>query len=513
MWSSNLFNILAKLSHDRTTFATFTAAGIAKRNLQSAGFSIKKVPGFANKREMLIGCWTDDINNESKDSLNNKNHQDSASNKQRKIKDATPWHVVTDYQPAKQNDRIAIIGAGLAGCHTAYALAKRGFKVSLIDKNQSIAQEASGNPQGVLYIKLSADNGILGQFNLASLLYAQSFYQPFWQNNKSFGEQCGVLQLGFNQRNQQIHQTINESFIDSECIQLINANQASNIANLAIEQSALFFPYCGWLQPYQLCRWLIDSDKIELISDLHINEIISQTKESNLWLLKGKRQDTSWESLFDHVIIANAKEASTFSQTNHLPVKSIRGQISYIESQSPLDELKAVVCSHGYIAPATTIDNHYIHAIGATFNLNDHSKALSEKDHQDNIDNVITQHLNHSIKPIVLGGRVGFRCTSPDYLPLTGPIPDVEAFSTDYAELMHNARLSLDTTGTYFHGLHCNIAHGSRGLAYAPLSAEILASTIAGEPPPVSQRLVDALNPGRFIIRDMMRKNKNKNNQ
>jgi len=43
------------------TFATYTAAGFVKRNLQSAGFQVSKTKGFGRKRDMLIGQMTSDI--------------------------------------------------------------------------------------------------------------------------------------------------------------------------------------------------------------------------------------------------------------------------------------------------------------------------------------------------------------------------------------------------------------------------------------------------------------------
>jgi hypothetical protein len=37
------------------TFATYSAAGWVRRNLQAAGFDVEKRPGFAGKRDMSIG--------------------------------------------------------------------------------------------------------------------------------------------------------------------------------------------------------------------------------------------------------------------------------------------------------------------------------------------------------------------------------------------------------------------------------------------------------------------------
>jgi tRNA 5-methylaminomethyl-2-thiouridine biosynthesis bifunctional protein len=47
---------------------------------------------------------------------------------------------------------------------------------------------------------------------------------------------------------------------------------------------------------------------------------------------------------------------------------------------------------------------------------------------------------------------------------------------------------------------------GSRGLTTAPLCAEILVSQILNEPLPLSNNLLDALNPNRFLVRGLIRR-------
>lgn len=55
MWGPDLM----QQAHDHTrpdgSFATYTAAGEVRRNLEAAGFSVSKRKGFADKREMLLG--------------------------------------------------------------------------------------------------------------------------------------------------------------------------------------------------------------------------------------------------------------------------------------------------------------------------------------------------------------------------------------------------------------------------------------------------------------------------
>ena len=55
MWSSELMAEVYTHTHTNGTFATYTAAGWVRRNLQASGFIVKKVPGHAGKRHMLTG--------------------------------------------------------------------------------------------------------------------------------------------------------------------------------------------------------------------------------------------------------------------------------------------------------------------------------------------------------------------------------------------------------------------------------------------------------------------------
>eukprot|EP00903_Cladosiphon_okamuranus_P001262 g1260.t1 len=55
LWDPDLLQTAADLTAPDGTLATYTAAGWVRRNLEAAGFAIQKVPGFAGKREMVVG--------------------------------------------------------------------------------------------------------------------------------------------------------------------------------------------------------------------------------------------------------------------------------------------------------------------------------------------------------------------------------------------------------------------------------------------------------------------------
>ncbi|MCF5395896.1 bifunctional tRNA (5-methylaminomethyl-2-thiouridine)(34)-methyltransferase MnmD/FAD-dependent 5-carboxymethylaminomethyl-2-thiouridine(34) oxidoreductase MnmC, partial [Pseudomonas syringae] len=147
MWTPELFAELARLSTSSTTIGTFTSTGWVRRSLNAAGFKMKRVPGIGHKWEVLRGtfiAWPEDVA-----------HPPAAK----------PWFARP--APIGGERKALVIGAGLAGCATAQSLAQRGWQVSLLERHAAPAQEASGNPQGVLYLKLSAHGTALSQLILS----------------------------------------------------------------------------------------------------------------------------------------------------------------------------------------------------------------------------------------------------------------------------------------------------------------------------------------------------------
>ncbi|MDR0379440.1 MAG: tRNA (5-methylaminomethyl-2-thiouridine)(34)-methyltransferase MnmD, partial [Candidatus Accumulibacter sp.] len=55
LWSPLVCRNLARLSEPGATLATWSVAGGVRQALAAAGFSVKKQPGFAGKRQMLVG--------------------------------------------------------------------------------------------------------------------------------------------------------------------------------------------------------------------------------------------------------------------------------------------------------------------------------------------------------------------------------------------------------------------------------------------------------------------------
>lgn len=55
LWSPELCRSLRRLAKPGATLATWSVAGAVRRALADAGFTVEKRPGFADKRQMLVG--------------------------------------------------------------------------------------------------------------------------------------------------------------------------------------------------------------------------------------------------------------------------------------------------------------------------------------------------------------------------------------------------------------------------------------------------------------------------
>jgi tRNA U34 5-methylaminomethyl-2-thiouridine-forming methyltransferase MnmC len=55
MWREELLTAIGRKTRTKGTFATYTVAGIVKRGLQNAGFTISIMPGCGGKKESLCG--------------------------------------------------------------------------------------------------------------------------------------------------------------------------------------------------------------------------------------------------------------------------------------------------------------------------------------------------------------------------------------------------------------------------------------------------------------------------
>lgn len=94
------------------------------------------------------------------------------------------------------------------------------------------------------------------------------------------------------------------------------------------------------------------------------------------------------------------------------------------------------------------------------------------------------------------GGRASLRCTTRDYLPLAGPVEDIQA-------TLEAGRQQTPTDPVATPGLFLCSGFGSHGITTTPLLADHLASLVAGGISPLEAGNTRLVAPGRFLLRRM----------
>jgi tRNA 5-methylaminomethyl-2-thiouridine biosynthesis bifunctional protein len=478
MWQPDVLVEVARLSRRRATCATYSVAGEVRRGLEAAGFTIAKTTGFGRKREMLRGelagpppaLWR------------------------------APWFA---RPPTATVRRAIVVGAGLAGVSTAASLATRGWSVELVDRHPTLAAEASGNPQGMLHARLSPHGTALSELVGTGLQHSCRLLPTLPLAPGTDWDACGVLQLAYDDDEARRHARLDALGWPGTLLSRLDRAAASAHAGIDLSTGGLLFPAAGWVDPGALCRALANHDAIRIVLG---REALRLHRSADGWSVSGGTAEIAAAPV---VVIAGAGASAAFAQTEHLPLRLIRGQLSFVPATAASRALRTVLCGDGYVAPA--LDGR--HSLGATHRFHDPSTALTAAEHRENLAKLarLAPALYAAVEgarldPARLAGRAALRCSAPDYLPIIGPAVDAGAFAATYAALARHATLELDAPSPWRDGLYVNAAHGSRGLVTAPLAGEMLAAYLEGEPAPLPRAVMDAAHPSRFLLRDLIRR-------
>lgn len=508
MWTTQLCQTIAQYSSkDTTTLATFTVAREVKDAINNAGFTLFKSCGYGKKREMLGAVFSDC----KLATIEPKN-----SNVKRTQSNTTLSPCYYRYNDISNNNsntiqkHALIIGAGIAGCCTAAKLAQRGWRVTVVDAENQPAQAASGNEAAVLFARTAKQRSTLSDFHEASFHYALGYYRSL--NNKSLlTGLTGMLKLG-----EQLP-TLITSNPELKSRRLIDKEQTHSIAGIELREGGILYPDAGYLCPAELCRHLLNDKLITFMGNTQVKTLQSTTQNNNtVWNAIYEKNKSSKDSTFhaDAVVLCAGHLTHKISNASWLPIKPIRGQTTHLPVSNNSQKLQMTICDKGYVTPAF----NNIHATGATFNLNIHTNDLCADDHIKNVSNLRncltnstawSKQLNTilSKESFNLSGKVGFRATSPDYLPIVGPISVKADFLQQFADLKFNAKQTPAQNAKLTSGLYINTAYGSHGFTCSPLASELLTAQICNEPIPLSDKLRQAITPNRFLVRELIRKN------
>jgi tRNA 5-methylaminomethyl-2-thiouridine biosynthesis bifunctional protein len=351
-------------------------------------------------------------------------------------------------EPVRPQRKATVVGAGLAGAAVCERLCSRGWEVTLYEKHAEPAAEASGNHAGAFHPVATPDDSVFARLTRAGFLCSVSQWKKYeglrW-------DACGALQLSRDEK-EEASQKKAAAGQPQDYVQYVDRDEASRHAGVPVAAGGLWFPQGGWIQP----RSLVEAQLAACEGSL--KRIFSHEKK--------KIDDDA------QVILANSAEAPKLHPVPHLRLRRVRGQITYLP-EDRFEPPHAVVLRGGMVLPP--VDGLCV--VGASFDIDDEDPAPRAESQEGNLER-LEGILSLRLKSEPYENRVAFRAVTPDRLPAVGKLAD---------------------------GVYGAFAYGSRGLVWAALAAEILASALEGEPLPVEGKLADALDPLRFARRMMRR--------
>ncbi|MDR0528915.1 MAG: bifunctional tRNA (5-methylaminomethyl-2-thiouridine)(34)-methyltransferase MnmD/FAD-dependent 5-carboxymethylaminomethyl-2-thiouridine(34) oxidoreductase MnmC [Zoogloeaceae bacterium] len=463
LWSKDICRGLARAAAPGATLATWTVAGAVREALAAVEFDLEKRPGFAGKREMLVGRYR--------------------SRKPQRF-----------LEVARARQKVLVIGAGVAGSSAAFALARRGWQVTVLEARAAPGEGASGNLAGMMRPLPSADDNPLARLTRAGFFAAirhlktlEALGAPARWNT------TGVLHVARDSAQEAAQQKIERLQFPPEFARYVDKETARAILGWPVLRGGWFFPHGGWVSPPTLCRANLAAfaENVRLRTHAPVAALnFLETSEGALWQALDAHGGIMADAPF--LLMASGVAATRFSPFAFLPQRAARGQVTWLPARE-LPALHCLVCgSSGYLVPP--VDG--IQVAGASFHLEEETEAgyaLRAEDARENLGKLaalLPGFAPENWQTRAFPGRAGFRPTSLDRLPMAGALP----LSGKTARTRTSSRYPPS-----WPGLFCLLGYGSRGIVWSALMAEFLASRMNGEPLPLEYDLAAAIAPERFM--------------
>jgi tRNA 5-methylaminomethyl-2-thiouridine biosynthesis bifunctional protein len=469
MWDLPVIKSLARLSRRGTRVASWTSVGEVRRALAQCGFAVERRAGLPPKRHCIAGEY------------------------------APAWTPRTPPRPKVEPGRCVVVGAGLAGAAVAASLARRGWRVDVLDAAPSPAAGASGLPAGLFAPHLSPDDALLSRLTRRGLRATLQAAQGL-EVGRDWAL-SGVLEHrpdGGRPLHDAVRATLSPDWIGDD------AAERAALVGLDASAAANWLPRAGWMQPGALVRAWLATPGVHLRSGVTVARLTRAASHEPWCLLDADGQTVAsapW------VVLAAAHGCAALLRDSGLdaPVlQPVRGQVSYGVLADREASADAALCGatgaesadgcqssagltpwpvngHGHFIPHARLpDGRQAWLSGSTYDSGDADAAPRESDHAANLARlrVLLPEVAARLAPVFEDTRSaggvqawsGVRCASADRRPLVGAWKD---------------------------GLWLCAALGSRGLSLAALCAELIAARLHAEPLPLERRLAASLDPAR----------------
>ena len=459
IWDLHTLKAVARCCRRGTRLATWTVARSVTDALTHCGFEVFKMPGIPPKRDNLQATF-------------------NPRWEPKKPADA-PAHGM------RAASHCVVIGAGLAGAACAASLARRGWRVTVLDAQALAAGGASGLPAGILAPHVSPDDSALSRLSRRGLRATWQTVKELLAEGQDWSA-CGVRQRRFDSSGALPADWPEAGQYWSRAAAPMTGAETSGFTDL-------WHAAGGWVKPARLVQALLATPGIIERYGVQVAGLRPTVPPSQGgWQVLNEQGECLAEAPlvvlaagFDsaRLLSASAGGACAAGSASALPLQAIRGQVAWGPVPAGAAMPDFAVNGHGNFIPAFPVAGqerpHWL--MGATFERDNSSTQVRPEDQAAVLARLarLLPATAALLQPAFAGGAVkawaGVRCAAPDHLPLVGPLDDVN-----------------------LPGLQVCTAMGSRGLSLAVLCGELLAAWLHAEPLPVEQRLARSLRAKRF---------------
>lgn len=451
MWDSEMLHRLTRRCAPDATAATWSSAGAVRRALETAGFEVRRQPGFGGKREMTVA--------------------------QRRAHDwnGRPSSGAQIVAHRASGERHAIVvGGGLAGAGVAQALALRGWRVTVLDHDLA---RHDGHIAAALTPAISKDDNIRARLSRAGSQRALRRWMALPPEARPL--HCGTVQVhGENLKRAAPQDVVPALAFPPEWVRAVSREEGSELAGLPLTQAGLFFADGLRVQPDALCRALLATPGVEVVS-------------AQVAQIRGPEAADKWQALdaggqviaqADTLVLANglavqgllAQAGLLAGLPDMAGMFTMAGEIVLLEAGLLKAAPRCVVSGNGYFLPALG----GVCALGTTYLPHQVEAGVSlqgQHEIMEKIQSVIGQPLLQAgIQPSgrdgLWPGWAGWRVVMPGRLPAIGPVPGAA-------------------------GLWVATGYASMGVTWSALAGDVIGSLLEGEPVPLEQELLQAIAP------------------
>jgi tRNA 5-methylaminomethyl-2-thiouridine biosynthesis bifunctional protein len=345
----------------------------------------------------------------------------------------------------------------------------------VLDRHAQPASEASGNPGGLFHGTAHATDGVHARFTRAAALLAARRHAAWIGSGRVAGRCDGLVRL---------RPSGAKPDLPTSYVQALDSATLAAQTGLALDEPAWLYPAGGWVSPAALAACCLDHPGITWHGDCTVDRV--------------ERLDGEWQALDTQGALIARAPVLVLAQGVQTPVGGtgadpwplapVRGQVTWFASTGGPHK---PIAGHGY---ALSLPDGRL-LCGATTAEVDGDPTVRASDHAINLERLHALTGLRAPPDAAPAGRVGWRATTPDRLPIVGAVP------LPRAELVSGARLDHARLVPRIPGLFVLGGLASRGLTWAPLAAEVLAAWIDGAPMPLEADLLDAIDPARWLVR------------